>query len=123
MKTVAIIFSDPKAGSDEALGRVFNAMFLTYELKDKQQEVTLLFQGAGTRWPEVLAKPDHPGHALYEAVSDKVVICGGCADVFNATAGLTPLGVHLVRDKAIPGTTGVADLSRYLAEGATLVTF
>lgn len=122
-KTVVVIFSDPKAGTDEGLGRLFNALFLTYELKEKKQDVTLLFQGAGARWPEALSKADHPAHALYAAVSDTVVICGGCADVFGATAGLEPLGLKLVRDKAIPGTTGVADLSRYLDEGAKLVTF
>ena len=123
MKTVVIIFSDPKAGTDEALGRLFNALFLTYELKEKKQDVTLLFQGAGARWPEVLAHPDHPGHALYDSLTDRIIICGGCADVFGATAGLEPMGVHLARDKSIPGTTGVADLSRYLDEGARLVTF
>ena len=123
MKTVIVIFSDPAAGGEEALGRAFNGMFLAIELKEKNQDVALVFQGAGARWPAELSKIDHPGHALYEAVKDKAIACGGCADVFGATAGAEIAGVKLIREKQIPGTTGVLDLSRYLDEGARLVTF
>jgi hypothetical protein len=123
MKTVIVVFSDPKAGTDEALGRVFNALFLAYELKEKGREFDLVFQGAGVRWPAELARPEHPAHALYEAVLDRIVACGGCADVFGAAGGLEPTGIALVRDMSIPGTTGVLDLSRHLDEGHRLVTF
>lgn len=122
-KTAIVVFSDPKAG-EEALGRVFNAMFLTLELKEKEQDVALIFQGAGTRWPSDLVKPDHPAHALYNAVRDKVAgVCGGCADVFGASEGLKSVDVQIVRDKAIPGTAGILDLSRYIDNGYALVSF
>jgi hypothetical protein len=123
MKTVIVVFSDPKPGSDEALGRLFNALFLTLELKEKKQDVTLVFQGAGTRWIAEASKSDHPTHAIYAAVKDKVLVCGGCADVFGATAQAESAGARLVRDKQIPGTPGVLDLSRYLDENARLITF
>ncbi len=122
-KTAIVVFSDPKAG-EEALGRVFNAMFLTLELKEKGREVALIFQGAGTRWPAELVKPDHPANALYNGVHDKVAgVCGGCADVFGASEGLKRADLKIVRDKAIPGTNGVLDLSRYLDEGYALIAF
>ena len=123
MQTVIVVFSDPKAGTEEALGRALNAMFLALELKEKNQPVTLVFQGAGSRWPAELARPEHVGHALYQALAEVVLACGGCADVFGATAQLEPLGVRLVRDKAIAGTSGVLDLSRYLDAGDRLLTF
>jgi hypothetical protein len=123
MKTVIVVFSDPKSGSDEALGRLFNALFLTLELKEKKQDVALIFQGAGTRWIAEASKSDHPTHAIYAAVKDKVLVCGGCADVFGATAQAESAGARLVRDKQIPGTPGVLDLSRYLDENARLITF
>lgn len=122
-KTAVVVFSDPASGSDEALGRLFNAMFLTHELKEKGEEVDLIFQGAGARWPGEVAKPDHPGHALYDAVKDRAVICGGCADVFGAADAASSTGLELVREKDIPGTTGVIDLSKYLADGARIVSF
>jgi hypothetical protein len=121
--TAIVVFSDPKAG-EEALGRVFNAMFLTLELKEKDEDVSLIFQGAGARWPAEIVKPGHPANALYRAVEDKVAgVCGGCADVFGATDGAKDAGVKLIRDKNIPGTNGILDLSRYLADGYRLVTF
>jgi hypothetical protein len=124
MKTAIVVFSDPKSGSEEALGRLFNALFVTHELKEKNQDVALVFQGAGTRWASEVAREDHPAHALYESVKDKVAgVCGGCADVFGATEGATSAGASLVREIMIPGTTGVIDLSRYLDEGYRLVTF
>lgn len=35
-------------------------------------DVSVLFQGTGTRWPGELVKADHPAHDLYEAVIDTV---------------------------------------------------
>jgi hypothetical protein len=123
-KTAIVVFSDPKSGGEEALGRLFNAMFLTKELKDRKEDVSLIFQGAGARWPAEIVKPDHPAHKLYEAISEKVDgICGGCADVFGATEEAKKTGHKLVRDKDIPGTSGILDLSRYLADGYRLLTF
>ncbi len=124
IKTLIVVFSDPSNGGDEALGRLFNAMFLALELKDKKQHVELLFQGAGSRWPAQVVRPAHPAHQLYLAVADTVAgICGGCADVFGATKGATATGLKLIHERAIPGTSGVADLSRYLDEGYRLITF
>ena len=123
-KTAIVILSDAKSGSEEALGRLFNAMFVAYELKEKGQQVALIFQGAGVRWVGEVAKADHPAHALYEAVKDTVVgICGGCADVFGATADVKATGLKLVHEKAIPGTSGIIDLSKYLDDGYRLLTF
>jgi len=123
-KTAIIIYSDPNAGSDEALGRLFNALFLTLELQEKSQEVAVIFQGAGTRWPAVLVQSDHPAHGLYEATKGSVAgICGGCADVFGATENARKTGLKLDYQKAIPGTPGILDVSTYLDHGYALVTF
>ena len=123
-KTAIVIYSDPKAGSEEALGRLFNAMFVAYELKEKKQDVALIFQGAGVRWASEVSNPEHPAHALYNAVSDTVVgACRGCADVFGATDDVRAAGFDLVDEKAIPGTSGVIDLSKYLDDGYRVLTF
>lgn len=123
-KTAIILYSDPKTGSEEALGRLFNGLFLAYELKEKKRDVAVIFQGAGTRWPAELSKADHPAHNLYEAVKDTVAgVCGGCADVFGATEDAKKTGLKLDYDKAIPGTPGVLDVSSYIDDGYSLVTF
>jgi len=123
-KTAVVLFSDPASGSEEALGRLFNALFLTLELKEKGQEVALIFQGAGARWPAEIANPRHSAYALYRAVADKAAgVCGGCADLFGAAVGVEGAGLPLIRDREIENTSGVLDLSAYLDRGFRLVTF
>jgi hypothetical protein len=120
MKTAILVFSDPKAGSDEALGRVFNAMATAYEIKSAGEEVGIYFQGAGTRWPEELLKVDHPAHKLFKEVEDKVVgVSCGCADVFGANAS----GFDLITDNNVPGTTGLPSVYRIQKQGFNVVTF
>ncbi|HJV91633.1 MAG TPA: DsrE family protein [Holophagaceae bacterium] len=122
-KTAIVLFSDPKAGTEEALGRCFNALFLTYDLKERGEDVALIFQGAGVRWATELTKADHPAAPLFRAVHDKVAgVCGGCADVFSSAEEVQATGLTVGRDLQIPGTKGVISLAEYLAKGYTLVT-
>jgi hypothetical protein len=118
MKTAIIIMSDPKSGSEEALGRVFNALALASESKQKGDEVAVVFNGAGTRWPAELTKLTHPANSLYNSVRDVVqgASCG-CADVFGAKDGVESCGVPLKNDHALAGTSGLLSLRRSVAEG------
>ena len=72
MKTAIIILSDPKQGSEEAVGRVFNALALASECKQKGDEVAVVFNGTGTRWPSELSKLSHPANGLYNSVREVV---------------------------------------------------
>lgn len=119
-KTAIVVLSEPKSGSEEALGRVFNALAAGYDFKQAKEEVRILFQGAGTRWPAELQKVDHPAHALYKEIEDKIegVSCG-CADVFGAD----PSGLDLVKDSKVPGTTGLPSFVNLQKEGYQIITF
>ncbi|MEE8128533.1 MAG: DsrE family protein [Nitrospinaceae bacterium] len=120
MKTAIIILSDPKGESEESLGRVFNALAAAYDFKSAGKEVSILFQGAGTRWPEVLQKEDHPAHELYRAVEEKIQgISCACADVFGANAS----GLDLIKDNKVPKTTGLPSLSNLQEQGFNVLTF
>lgn len=120
MKTAVLILSDPKSGSEESLGRLYNALATVYEFKNSGEAVTIYFQGAGTRWPEQLQKQEHPAHQLFTAVADKVAgVSCGCADVFGAT----PSGFDLITDNQVPGTTGLPSLVNMQKEGYTILTF
>lgn len=124
MKTAIVVLSDPRSGSDEALGRVFNALATAYDFKQKGQEVEIVFQGAGSRWPAELTKADHAAHELYESVADKVAgVSCGCADVFGASEEVEKSGLDLIRDNPVPGTTGLSSIRRLIDEGATVLTF
>ena len=124
MKTAIIIMSDPKSGSEEALGRVFNALAVAAESKQKGDEVAVVFNGAGTRWPAELTKLTHPANGLYNAVRDVVqgASCG-CADVFGAKDGVEACGVPLMKDNALAGTSGLLSLRQYLVDGWKTIVF
>jgi len=123
MKTAIIILSDPKAGED-ALGRVFNGLAAAYDYKQNGDEVTVLFQGAGTRWIAELSNSDHPVHGLFEVVKDTVAgVSCGCADVFGATDDIEKSAFEFVKDNDIPGTKGLPSLRKLASEGYTVMSF
>lgn len=117
MKIAIIILSDPKAG-EEALGRVFNGLAVAQESLQAGDEVEVVFNGTGTRWPEELSKISHPANALYNEVREviKGASCG-CAAVFGATTGVEACGIPFLKDTPLAGTPGISNLRRYLAEG------
>ena len=124
MKAAIVVLSDPKAGSEEALGRVFNALAAAYDFKQAGDEVTVQFQGAGTRWIGELTKADHAVHALFEAVKDNVAgVSSGCADVFGGAEEAEKAGFDLIKGNAVPGTSGLPSLRRLVSEGYTILTF
>jgi hypothetical protein len=123
MKTAIVILSDPKGG-DEALGRLFNGLAVAHECKERGDDVTILFQGAGTRWAGALAEPSHPARQLYLGVKDKVAgVSMGCAAVFGAAEEAAEEGLPLKNDNALPGTPGIASLRSLAQDGFAVLTF
>jgi len=119
-RTTIIVMSDPHAG-EEAFGRMFNALAAAYDFKRRNHPVRLVFQGTGTRWASLLARPDHPAHALYKAVEDTLGgASAGCAAVFGAQAGVEREGLALIADNAVPGTPGLPSVAQYVADGPVL---
>ena len=124
MKAAIVILSDPKFNTEEALGRLFNALASAYDFKYAGKEVTVLFQGTGTRWIGELSKQDHPAYDLFEAVKDTVAgVSCGCADVFGATEDVAKSGLELIKDNAVPKTTGLPSLRKLIEDGYTVLTF
>jgi hypothetical protein len=122
-KTAIIVLSDPKGG-EESLGRVFNALAATYDFKQQEQEVQLVFQGAGTRWTGLLTQSEHPAHALYKAVEDKVAgASAACSVFFGAQDEAQRNGFSLIANNPVPGTPGLPSLASYAADGYTILTF
>jgi len=123
MKTAVVVLSDP-AGGDEALGRVFNALAVAKDFSSRGDEVTLLFQGAGTRWAGVLADEQHPIHGLYAAVRPTIAgASDACATFFGAREGVSDAGLKFVAENDIPGAGGLPSLAGLAAEGYSVLTF
>jgi hypothetical protein len=124
MSAAIVVLSDPRSETDDALGRIFNALAAAYDFKENGEEVTLLVQGAGTRWVGELGQPDHPAHDLFEAVRDVVAgVSYGCAEAFGAIDDATSAGWALIKDNPVPGTPGMPSLRNLVASGRTVLTF
>ena len=123
-KAAILILADPQGGSDEALGRVFNALAAAYDYQTRGDEVTILFQGAGTRWIGQLQQPDHPAHALFNELKDQVAgVSCGCADVFGGREEAERSGFDLITDNPVPHTSGLPSLHQLVSEGYAVLTF
>ena len=89
--------SDAETHGD--LGRVVNALMTAREFKEAGETVELVFDGAGTRWPGVLADPEHESHQLFEQVRDVVTgACGFCARAFESEAAVKEADVELLQE-------------------------
>jgi hypothetical protein len=123
-KTALVILSDPDSGSDEAFGRAFNGLAAAHEHDQAGDDVLIIFQGAGIRWPEVLQRPDHPANGLYQAVQHIVAgVSAGCASAFGAADGASSADLPLLGDNPVPGTPGVASIRRLQHDGYTVHIF
>jgi hypothetical protein len=122
-KTAIFILSDPKNG-EEALGRAFNGLAAAYDIKQSGGDVSITFQGTGTRWPALITKADHPLHGLYDLVKSNIVgVSCGCADVFGAAEDAKACGMSVISENKVPGTTGLASFGKLLKFGTTVLTF
>lgn len=124
MRAAIFVLSDPKNGGEEALGRVFNALGAAYEYKQSGDDVTVTFQGTGTRWVAELSKAEHPLNALFTAVLDTVTgVSCGCSDVFGAHEDAENSGFSVVKENAVPGTSGLASFRKLAKEGYQILIF
>jgi len=123
IKVAIVVLSDPKAG-EEALGRAYNALAAAYDFRTRGHGVQILFQGAGTRWPEQLVREEHPAHALFQQVRESILGAShACAIAFDALDGLDRCGLDLIQDNNVPGTAGLPSLANLVHEGALVLIF
>ena len=124
MKAAIVVMSDPAPGSEEALGRLFNGLAAAGDFAAAGDAVTVLFQGAGTRWAEIVTDPGHPAHTLFEAVRDHVAgVSAACSDVFGASEGAARAGFARRGDNPVPGTAGLPSLRRLTQDGYSVLIF
>jgi hypothetical protein len=118
MAKVAIVVL---AGTEthEGLGRVVNALEAAKELKDGNDEVRIVFDGAGTAWIPELARKEHEAHGLYAAVGDRIAgVCAFCAAAFGVKEAVAAQGVPLASEYE-----GHPSVRRLIHDGYQVVTF
>lgn len=124
MKTAILILSDPKSGSEEANGRLFNALATAHDLQQHKHTVSVIFLGTGTRWAPLLTREDHPFHALFASVRTSVAgVSCACSEVFGAREEAESTGQTLLADNPLPGTSGLPSVAALLEAGYQVLTF
>jgi hypothetical protein len=86
-KVAFVILADTESKGD--LGRVVNALEAAREFVEADDDVHVIFDGAGTKWVPELREESHDYHDLYAAVEEEVSVCEYCADVFDVEDAIT----------------------------------
>ena len=90
------------AGTDghENLGRLANGLEAATEFAEHDEDdLKLIFDGAGTQWIPELEDEDSDYHDLYQTVRDDTAVCDYCSSAFGvadavADSGLVTLDDH-----------------------------
>jgi predicted peroxiredoxin len=81
----------------EGIGRIANALVTAREFKKQGDEVTIVFDGAGTTWIAELVKSEHKYHAAFEAVRDCVAgACSYCARAYDVRDAVESADIPLL---------------------------
>ncbi len=116
-KVAIVVLSDTETHADSA--RVANALTTAYEFKEAEEEVTLIFTGAGTKWVSALSDPDHRLNRAFSLVKDNVAgACKACATSFGVREEVQASGVPLLTEYK-----GHQSLRKVIKEGYQVVTF
>lgn len=116
-KVAVIVLADTE--THEALGRVVNAMELAKELQDHDDEVKIVFDGAGTEWVPELEDESHDAHPLYAAVKQNVHgACRYCSKAFGVFKEINDTDVDLLDEY-----DQHPSLRNFIVEGYEVVTF
>lgn len=117
LKVAVVVLAD--TGTHEGFGRVVNALEAVKECMDAEDDVRLIFDGAGVKWPVELSNPDHKYHSLYRAVESKIAgICDYCAKAFGVRDEAVAQGMTLLGE-----FEGHPSLRKLLSSGYRIITF
>ena len=108
------------AGTDghENLGRVVNALETAREFAEADDELMLIFDGAGTTWVPALEDPTHDYHDLYQSVREHAAVCDYCSSAFDVADAVDVAGLDTLDEH-----DGHPSIRRLVDEGYEVITF
>lgn len=116
-KVGIVVLADAETHGD--MGRMSNALTAAGEFKEAGEEVTIIFDGAGTRWVPKLTDEDHMLHEPFEAVKDVVSgACHYCAGAFHVREDIEETDVPLLQEYS-----GHPSLQKLVSQGYQVITF
>jgi len=97
LRVAVVVLADTE--TSEALGRVVNALITAKECHQAGDDISVIFDGAGTRWIPTLASSEHRYHRLYEDVRETFSgACAYCAKAYGVRREVEQAGIALLDD-------------------------
>lgn len=93
-RAAIIVYTDTE--SAEGIGRVMNALETAKEFKEHDEDVRLIFDGAGTKWIPELEDESHRLHPLYRTVKPETQVCDYCAEEFHIIDEVENHGLEII---------------------------
>lgn len=115
-KIAVILLAD--TDTDEATGRMANALTLAKESKEAGDEIRLLLDGAGTKWGAELASDEHKYHRLFEEVRDTAGACLYCSRAYGVKDAVEAAGVQMLDEYK-----GHPSVRQLIVDGYEVVSF
>lgn len=116
-KVAIVLLADTETPGD--MGRMANALTAAREFKQGGDEVTIIFDGAGTKWVAELSSSDHRYHRVFDEVRDRIGgACAYCSRAYGVKDAVEEAGVPLLRDFA-----DHPSLKRLVDDGYQVITF
>lgn len=105
--------------SHESLGRVVNALELAKELQEHDDEVKIVFDGAGTEWIPELENEEHDVHPLFNAIKENIHgACRFCAKAFGVFKEIKESEIDLLDEY-----DQHPSLRNFISKGHQVITF
>ncbi|AGN70639.1 hypothetical protein ACVNS2_10935 [Paenibacillus caseinilyticus] len=103
--------------NQQDVGKAVHGLLYGYELHEEGFEVEILFDGAGTEWPNAFSNAEHPFNGLFKQVMKAGIIKGGCqacSGFFDTADDVREAGVSLVGNEK---TGGHIPFAQYIKDG------
>ena len=115
-KVGIVLLADTETQGDK--GRAFNALTSAREFKEAGDEVTVIFEGAGTKWVRELAADEGRFGEAFARIKDVAAACRHCASTFEVADAVTASGLPLLDEYATHPS-----LKRLVDRGYQVITF
>ncbi len=117
MNRIAIIIYSKLEGSGKSA--VYRAMMFAEELIRAGDDVSIVFDGAGSTALAAMIKPEHDLHRVWTKASSALCgVCSYCAKSYGVHDELVAAGMPMLVDDR-----GHASLRALVAEGRQIITF
>ena len=100
-------------------GRLANGLEAAKEFAEHEDDnVTVVFDGAGTQWIPELIDEDNKYHERYLAIREEAIVCDYCASAFGVEDAVDDAGLTLVDEYE-----GHPSVREFVDDGYEVITF